>query len=128
MSTFTRILATIAVASRAAGGGSSASSGVERRWRRAPANGGTLAGRIPANPDHLERALGDHRGLGDPRGDERRAADVPAAGGGAGSQVVPDLATAMPKITGGGRIYTFHLALGRDGSRRRSTARCGPPT
>ena len=32
--------------------------------------------------------------------------------GGAGSQVVPDLATAMPQITAGGRVYTFHLRSG----------------
>ena len=34
------------------------------------------------------------------------------AAGGAGSQVVPDLATRLPAITDGGRTYTFHLRSG----------------
>ena len=80
----------------------------------APVNGGTLLAGIPANPDHLDGALSATtegweilEATNDGLLTFRRAA------GGAGSQVVPDLATAMPKITGGGRVYTFHLRLGR---------------
>ena len=79
----------------------------------APVNGGTLLAGIPANPDHLDGALSATtegweilEATNDGLLTFRRAA------GGAGSQVVPDLATAMPKITGGGRIYTFHLRSG----------------
>ncbi len=79
----------------------------------APVNGGTLLAGIPANPDHLDGALSATtegweilEATNDGLLTFRRAA------GGAGSQVVPDLATAMPKITGGGRIYTFHVRSG----------------
>src|SRR6266511_1701775 len=34
------------------------------------------------------------------------------AGGGAGTQLVPDLATSVPSPTAGGRTYTFHLRKG----------------
>lgn len=45
------------------------------------------------------------------------------AGGGAGTQLVPDLAVALPLPTDGGRSYTFHLRQGirySDGSRLRA--------
>jgi len=29
--------------------------------------------------------------------------------GGAGAQIVPDIASAMPTVTGGGLTYTFHV-------------------
>src|SRR5262249_57946922 len=45
------------------------------------------------------------------------------AGGLAGAELVPDLATAIPQPTDGGRTYTFRL---RDGSRY-SNGAAGPP-
>jgi peptide/nickel transport system substrate-binding protein len=76
-------------------------------------SGGTLRAGIPSNPDHLDAALSATtegweilEATNDGLMTFRRAA------GGAGSEVVPDLASALPKITGGGLVYTFHLRSG----------------
>ena len=75
--------------------------------------GGTLLAAIPANPDHLDAALSattEGWEILEATNDGLMA--FRRAGGGAGSQVVPDLATAMPKISDGGLVYTFHMRSG----------------
>ena len=78
-----------------------------------PVNGGTLLAGIPASPDHLDAAFSATtesweilEATNDGLMTFRRTS------GGAGSQVVPDLASAPPTITDGGRLYTFHLRSG----------------
>jgi peptide/nickel transport system substrate-binding protein len=108
------IAATVAVAAAGACGGSGSSgSGSGAGAGGTPVNGGTLLAGIPSNPDHLDAALSATtegweilQATNDGLMAFRRAA------GGAGSEVVPDLATAMPKITQGGRVYTFHVRSG----------------
>lgn len=104
--------AVLAVAITAACGGGSGTSQAGSGGG-APVNGGTLLAGIPANPDHIDGALSATtegweilEATNDGLLTFRRAA------GGAGSQVVPDLATAMPKISDGGRVYTFHVRPG----------------
>jgi peptide/nickel transport system substrate-binding protein len=112
MRTFSLVaLAAILVLCAAACGGSGSTSGSSAGGT--PANGGTLLAGIPSNPDHLDAALSATtegweilEATNDGLMTFRRAA------GGAGSEVVPDLASAMPKITRGGLVYTFHLRPG----------------
>src|SRR5947208_7453656 len=101
-----------ALAAAGACGGSSGSSG-GGSGGGTPVDGGTLLAGIPSNPDHLDgpmSATTEGREILEATNDGlmtfRRAA------GGAGSQVVPDLATALPKITDGGLVYTFHVRPG----------------
>ncbi len=101
-----------AVALAGACGGSSGSS-AGSSGGGTPVSGGTLLAGIPSNPDHLDAALSATtegweilEATNDGLMTFRRAA------GGAGSQVVPDLATGMPKISAGGRVYTFHVRPG----------------
>ena len=76
-----------------------------------PVNGGTLRAGIPGQPRPPRPGpLVHQRGLGDPRGDQqrprsrsRRRPAVPAP------RSCPDIATAMPTVTDGGRTYTFHV-------------------
>src|SRR6478672_13280988 len=98
----------VLAAAGACGGGSGSSSGGSGGGT--PVNGGTLLAGIPSNPDHLDGALSATtegweilEATNDGLMTFRRAA------GGAGSQVVPDLATGLPKITDGGLVYTFHV-------------------
>jgi peptide/nickel transport system substrate-binding protein len=108
-----KLLAALSVVALAgACGGSSGSSGSGSSGGT-PVSGGTLLAGIPSNPDHLDAALSATtegweilEATNDGLMTFRRAA------GGAGSQVVPDLATGMPKITAGGRVYTFHVRPG----------------
>src|SRR5690242_8505345 len=100
-----------AVLAGACGGGSSAPSAGSGGG--APVNGGTLLAGIPSNPDHLDGALSattEGWEILEATNDGLMA--FRRAGGGAGSQVVPDLATGLPKITDGGLVYTFHVRPG----------------
>ncbi len=105
----TSALCAVALAGACGGSGaSSASSG-----GGTPVKGGTLLAGIPSNPDHLDGSLSATtegweilEATNDGLMTFRRAA------GGAGSQVVPDLATALPKVSDGGLVYTFHLRSG----------------
>ncbi len=113
-----RALATAAVLAIAAAagacGGSSGSTGSGSGGAGgAPVNGGTLLAAIPSNPDHLDAALSaTTEGWEILQSTNDGLMAFKRAGGGAGSQVVPDLATAMPAISDGGRVYTFHLRSG----------------
>ena len=108
------ILAMVLVAAAAAGcGGGSAASSAGSSGGGAPVNGGTLLAAIPANPDHLDAALSaTTEGWEILEATNDGLMTFKRAGGGAGSEVVPDLATALPKITDGGLVYTFHMRPG----------------
>jgi peptide/nickel transport system substrate-binding protein len=107
-------LVTLSVATAAAGcGGGSGASSPAGSGGGTPVSGGTLLAAIPANPDHLDAALSattEGWEILEATNDGLMA--FRRAGGGAGSQVVPDLATAMPKISDGGLLYTFHMRSG----------------
>ena len=93
------------------GGGSSSSGGASGGGT--PVNGGTLLAGIPSNPDHLDGALSaTTEGWEILEATNDGLMTFRRAGGGAGSQVVPDLATGLPKITDGGLVYTFHVRPG----------------
>ena len=103
-------LSALAAAS-ACGGGSGSSGGASGGGT--PVNGGTLLAGIPSNPDHLDGALSaTTEGWEILEATNDGLMTFRRAGGGAGSQVVPDLATALPKITDGGLVYTFHIRPG----------------
>jgi peptide/nickel transport system substrate-binding protein len=108
------ILAVVLVTAVAAGcGGGSGSSAAGSGGGGTPVNGGTLLAGIPANPDHLDASLSaTTEGWEILEATNDGLMTFKRAGGGAGSEVVPDLATAMPKISDGGLVYTFHMRSG----------------
>jgi peptide/nickel transport system substrate-binding protein len=76
-------------------------------------NGGTLRAGIPANPDHLDPGLSyTNEGWEILEATNNGLLTFKKAAGGAGSQIVPDIARAMPAITDHGRTYTFHVRSG----------------
>jgi peptide/nickel transport system substrate-binding protein len=78
-----------------------------------PVNGGTLRAAIPDNPDHLDTGYSyatEGWEILEATNDGLLA--FKKAEGGAGAQIVPDLATAMPTVTDGGKTYTFHVRAG----------------
>jgi peptide/nickel transport system substrate-binding protein len=102
--------AALLVAAAGCGGGSAGSSAA---GGGKPVNGGTLQAGIPANPDSLDAAFSatsESWEMLEATNDGLVTFERTA--GGAGSTVVPDLATALPKVTDGGRTYTFHLRSG----------------
>src|ERR1700733_6327760 len=106
-----RVLALVTVAVTLAGCGSSSSSpsgptgGVQ--------NGGTLRAGIPDDPDHLDPGISYAvEGWELLEATNNGLLTFKKASGGAGSQVVPDIATKMPTVTDGGRTYTFHVPPG----------------
>ncbi|HUZ83436.1 MAG TPA: ABC transporter substrate-binding protein [Gaiellales bacterium] len=104
--------AAAAVLAAGCGGGSSAASSPTAAAGQ-PVNGGTLLAGIPSNPDHLDPALTyTNEGWEIVEATNNGLLTFRKAAGGAGSVVVPDIATAMPTVTDGGRLYTFHLRSG----------------
>jgi peptide/nickel transport system substrate-binding protein len=106
-----RTLALVTVAATLAGCGSSSSptSGPSG----AVQDGGTLRAGIPDNPDHLDTGISYAvEGWELLEATNNGLLTFKKASGGAGSQVVPDIATAMPAVTDGGRTYTFHVHSG----------------
>ncbi len=90
----------------AAGCGSSGGTSNPSGAAGAPVNGGILKAGIPDNPDHLDTGLSYAvEGWEILEATNNGLLTFQKAPGAAGSQVVPDIATAMP----GGRTYTFHL-------------------
>ena len=79
---------------------------------REGARGGTLrvqAGVVDSiDPSHRLRTLL----VVDPQPHQRRTDGIQAVGGTTGSQLVPNLAAALPTVTDGGRTYTFRLRRG----------------
>jgi peptide/nickel transport system substrate-binding protein len=107
------ILAAGALTLAAGCGGSSGSGGGSGGGGGTPVNGGTLLAGIPSNPDHLDPGLSyTNEGWEILEATNNGLLTFRKAAGGAGSVVVPDIASAMPKVTDGGRLYTFHLRSG----------------
>jgi peptide/nickel transport system substrate-binding protein len=107
----TRFLAlAAATALIAAGCGSGSSSGSSAAG---VVNGGILQAGIPGNPDHLDPALSyTNEGWEILEATNNGLLTFKKAAGGAGATVVPDIASAMPTVTDGGKTYTFHLRSG----------------
>jgi peptide/nickel transport system substrate-binding protein len=95
------------------GASSAASHQAAARAAGGPVNGGTLRAAMVSNPDHLDTALAyttetwqilssTNDGL----------VTFQRTSGGGGDKIVPDLATAMPKISKSGHTYTFHVRTG----------------
>ena len=102
----------LAAASGCGGGSSGGQSGGSSSGGT-PVSGGTLLAGIPSNPDHLDAALSaTTEGWEILEATNDGLMTFNRAAGGAGSQVVPDLATGMPSITDGGLVYTFHVRTG----------------
>jgi peptide/nickel transport system substrate-binding protein len=98
-----------AVAAGCGSGGSAASSSSSG----SPVNGGILRAGIPSNPDHLDPALSyTNEGWEILEATNNGLLTFKKAAGGAGAQVVPDIATSLPKVTDGGLTYSFHLRHG----------------
>jgi peptide/nickel transport system substrate-binding protein len=78
-----------------------------------PVDGGVLHAAIADNPDHLDTGIGFAvEGWELTEAANNGLVKFKNAAGGGSSQIVPDLAVAMPKITGGGKTYTFKLHSG----------------
>jgi peptide/nickel transport system substrate-binding protein len=92
------------------GGGSGSSSGGGGGSVR---NGGTLKGGIPDDPDHLDTGISYAvEGWELLEATNNGLLTFKKVSGAGGSDVVPDIATAMPAVTDGGRTYTFHVHPG----------------
>ena len=82
-----------------------------RRRPGTPVNGGTLHAGIPDNPDHLDPGLSyTNEGWEILEATGNGLLTFKKAAGAAGAEIVPDLATAMPKVSDGGKTYTFTCA------------------
>jgi peptide/nickel transport system substrate-binding protein len=76
-------------------------------------NGGTLRAGIPDDPDHLDTGISYAvEGWELLEATNNGLLTFRKASGSAGSEVVPDMATAMPAVTDGGLAYTFHVHPG----------------
>jgi peptide/nickel transport system substrate-binding protein len=107
---FLALVTATALLAAGCGSGSSASGSGDTG---APVNGGILRAAIPGNPDHLDPALSyTNEGWEILEATNNGLLTFKKASGGAGATVVPDLASAMPTVTDGGKTYTFHLRSG----------------
>jgi len=103
------VIAAVAALAAGCGSGSSSSSSGSGRVR----NGGTLRAGIPDDPDHLDTGISYAvEGWELLEATNNGLLTFKKAAGSAGSEVVPDIATAMPAVTDGGLTYTFHLHPG----------------
>ncbi|MGH2856174.1 MAG: ABC transporter substrate-binding protein [Solirubrobacteraceae bacterium] len=88
----------------------SGASGAAAATAGKPVIGGTLQAGMAADPDHLDPGLGytnEAWEIEEATNDGLLA--YKRASGVAGSQIVPDLARAMPKLSDHGLTYTFHM-------------------
>jgi peptide/nickel transport system substrate-binding protein len=109
----TRFLAAaLAVSVAVAGcGGGGADSGGGSGGK--PVRGGVLLAAIPDNPDHLDPALSyTNEGWETLEATNNGLLTFKKAAGGAGDEIVPDIAKAMPTVSADGRTYTFQLRSG----------------
>jgi peptide/nickel transport system substrate-binding protein len=112
MHKLTVTFAVVVAVAVAAGCGSSSSTTTAVSGGK-PVNGGVLTGGIPDNPDHLDTGLSYAvEGWELLEATNNGLLTFKKASGPAGSEVVPDMATAMPAVTDGGKTYTFHLKPG----------------
>src|SRR5689334_3263840 len=103
------VIAAVAALAAGCGGGSGTSSGGSGGVQ----NGGTLHAGIPDDPDHLDTGISYAvEGWELLEATNDGLLTFRKASGSAGSEVVPDMATAMPTVTDGGLTYTFHLHPG----------------
>ena len=105
------VVSMVAATALAAGcGGGSGGSGSGGSASGTPVNGGTLRAGIPDNPDYLDPGLSyTNEGWEILEATNNGLVTFKKAAGGAGAQIVPDIASAMPAVTDGGRTYTFHV-------------------
>ena len=103
------VVAAVALLAAGCGSGSGSSSGGSGGVQ----NGGTLRAGIPDDPDHLDTGISYAvEGWELLEATNNGLLTFKKASGSAGSEVVPDIATAMPAVTDGGRTYTFHVHPG----------------
>jgi len=101
-------LAALALAAGTAGCGSGSSS--SSSGGGTPQNGGVLRGGIPDNPDHLDTGISFAvEGWELLEATNNGLLTFKKAGGGQQAVIQPDIATAMPSVTDGGRTYSFHV-------------------
>jgi peptide/nickel transport system substrate-binding protein len=113
MKTLSVILAGAALTLAAGCGGASSSGGGSGANAGTPVNGGTLLAGIPSNPDHLDPGLTyTNEGWEIVEATNNGLLTFRKAAGGAGSVIVPDIATSLPAPTDGGLVYTFHVRSG----------------
>ena len=104
-------LAVIGVLAGASVGASPATSGAS--GSATPVDGGVLHAAIADNPDHLDTGIGFAvEGWELTEAANNGLVKFKDAAGAGSSQIVPDLAVAMPKITDGGKTYRFKLHPG----------------
>jgi peptide/nickel transport system substrate-binding protein len=78
-----------------------------------PVDGGTLRAGIADNPDHLDTGLSyATQGWEILEATNNGLLGFKKTAGAAGAEIVPDLATAMPKVSDDGKTYTFHVRPG----------------
>ena len=107
---FLALAAVTALLTAGCGSGTSASNSGDTG---SPVNGGILRAGIPGNPDHLDPALSyTNEGWEILEATNNGLLTFKKASGGAGATVVPDIASAMPTVTDGGKTYTFHVRPG----------------
>jgi peptide/nickel transport system substrate-binding protein len=103
------VVAAVAVLAAGCGSGSGSSSGGSGGVH----NGGVLRAGIPDDPDHLDTGISYAvEGWELLEATNNGLLTFRKASGAAGSEVVPDIATAMPAVTDGGLTYTFHVHPG----------------
>jgi peptide/nickel transport system substrate-binding protein len=91
------------------GGGSTSTSTSTGGTGRA-VEGGTLRAGIVDNPDHLDPGLSyTNEGWEILEATSNGLLTFKKAAGGAGAEIVPDIAASMPKVSDGGLTLTFHV-------------------
>jgi peptide/nickel transport system substrate-binding protein len=103
-------LIVLALAAGCGSGSSTASSGGASGK---PVDGGVLLGGIPDNPDHLDTGISFAvEGWELLEATNNGLLTFKKAGGGQQSVILPDIASAMPTVTDGGKTYAFHVRSG----------------
>jgi peptide/nickel transport system substrate-binding protein len=109
---FLTIIALVVLALAAgcgSGSGAASSGGAAGK----PVNGGVLLGGIPDNPDHLDTGISFAvEGWELLEATNNGLLTFKKAGGGQQSVILPDIASAMPTVTDGGKTYAFHVRSG----------------
>ena len=78
-----------------------------------PVDGGTLKAAMPDNPDHLDPGLSyTNEGWEMLETTNNGLLTFKKAAGAEGNLIVPDIAAAMPKVSDGGKTYTFKVRTG----------------
>ena len=100
----------VSVAVMAATGCGSSSSTTSGGDTGKPTNGGILKAGIPSNPDHLDPALSyTNEGWEILEATNNGLLTFKKVAGSEGAKIVPDIATALPTVSDGGKTYTFHM-------------------